>query len=100
MPSQASTRFLLFLADLSLNQIKKFTKKLTRDQLKTVRELIFNLLKGQIPIGQEDLDSLTPHKKFLRQLAYRGIQRCQANKYCRVLLQVLKLAKPFLENIL
>lgn len=99
MPSSASKRFLLFLADLSLKQITKFTKRLSRDQLKAVRELIFNLLKGRVPIDREALDSLTPHKRFLRELAYRGIQRCRMNKYCKVLLKVLKLAKPFLESI-
>ena len=99
MAAKASKRFLLYLADLSLRQIRHVTRNLTPEQVKAIREVVFNLLKGNIKVDQKTLAELSPHKRFLRTVAYKGIKRCQMSKYCGTLLKVLKIAKPLLEAL-
>lgn len=92
-----STRFLKYLADLTLAQMKHLTRNLTREDMIQIRELIYNILIGKVTVDKETLHKLSPYKKFLRNLAYKGLKRCEMNKYCNVLLQVLKIARPVLK---
>ena len=95
----ASKGFLLYLADLTLSQLKTVVKSLTRNQLKAVKELFVNILKGNVHLDTKSRKALAPYKKFLRQLARKGIAKCKLSKTCTILLNVLKAAKQSIESL-
>lgn len=92
-------RFLLRIADLSLSKVRPLLKNLTKAELKSIRDLMINILDGTHQLTEEELRNLSPYKKFIRKLAYKGLKTCEMNKYCNLLLKVIRLVKPFLKRI-
>ena len=64
-----NTSFMQFLFDdLPHNQRLHAIKFATEDQLKSIVELIYNLLIGNIPVTTEEISLLKKHKSFLYKL--------------------------------
>lgn len=99
MAAKTHKNFLRFLADVPLRQLKSLVKTFSRSQVKAIREVVFNVLRGQVKLTPETKKALQPYKKFLRQLAYKGVKKCKLNRNCRVLLNVLKAAKDTVESL-
>lgn len=91
--------FLMFLADLTTNQLKALVKTLTRHQVSAIREVALNVIKGNVNLSPETRKSLSPYKKFLRELAYKGVARCKLSRRCRALLKILKASKEVIAQL-
>lgn len=90
-------RLLLHIANLSLRGLK--SKNLTKEDLRSIRDFMLGILDGTHSLKEDEKRRLSPHKAFIRKLAYEGIKKCEMNQYCNVLLKVLKIVKPLLKRL-
>jgi hypothetical protein len=90
---------LLAIASATMKQMKEILSHLTSEQADAVRDLVLNFLRGKISVDDKTLKSLSPYKRFLANIALEGIEKCQANKHCKVILKVFRLAKPFIKSL-
>ena len=91
--------FLLYLGDLPLDKFKIVLKGVTRVQLKAIREVVRNIVKGSASVSSEVIRSLVPHKAFLREFARKGMPRCYLSKRASILLKTLRLAKDVIKEL-
>lgn len=99
MSAENHKEFLLFLASLTHHQLKAILSKLTRSQVKSLREVSLNLLQGNIPLTEDDKKKLKPYKKFLRELSVKNVKRSKLSKYSRAWHIILKLANLILRQL-
>ena len=99
MSAEKEKDFLLSLTKLTLSQLRKISSKFSRSQIKAIREVVLNLVSGNIPVDEKDKRTLSHYKKFLRELARRNIKRSKFSRYCRALLVLLKAAAPILNQL-
>lgn len=67
--------FLLMLNQANTGQRKALLKHASGDQFMAVITLIFNILRGNIPLADEDKILLSRHKKYIRILTSKTIGR-------------------------
>ena len=60
---------LLFLLEISQQQFKALLRILTEIQVKAIKEIIVNLLAGNIEVTEETKNTLAKYKTFLIKLA-------------------------------
>ena len=91
---------LRYVAHLSLKALKSGVKNLSASDLKAIRGMMMSLLDGTFPLRDQEIEMMSPHKAFIRKMAYEGIRKCELNKYCNSLLKVLRIARPILKRFL
>lgn len=67
--------FLNFLVDIDNNQRNAILKTLTNEQLQILVEIIYNLLKGSLPISKKYKDLLYPNKQAIRKVVDESISK-------------------------
>ena len=97
--------FLHFLMTTpSSTQRKAILDNLSNDQLKSLTELVHNLLQGNIPITEVQKRKLRKHKAFLKILGNPKVSNAiKRDALCRkgaVVTTVLKIAAPQLKQFL
>lgn len=99
MSAEAQKQFLVYLSGLSIAKLRKLSTTFSRSEIKALRELALNLIKGNIPCSELTKQALIPYKKFLRELAAHNVKRCRLARYCKGLLILLKAAKDIVEQL-
>ena len=97
--AQRNKHLLLYLAEASEKQFRSFIKISDRQQILALREVVANLLKGNIPIDDKDRKALRRQRIFLRQLVEKGANPKDLSSKTKVLKKILSLAKPIIEKI-
>ena len=85
--------FILFMADIKLNQFRKILHSVTRQQIRYLKEIVNNILRSVVPLSQEDKLFLKRGRHFLRKFTRRGASRCLLVKHYKILHRVIKVAK-------
>ena len=82
-----------------MKKLKSGVKHLTREDLRAIRDFMLRLLDGTYNVREDEKKLLSPHKAFIRKMAYQGIRKCEMNRYCNSLLKVLKIVRPILKRL-
>ena len=90
---KAYKNFLSFLSELSLSQVKALLSFITPGQVRALKEVLVNILAGNVNLTAEQKRQLAPYKSYLRKFAKSSIRRCKSNKACRAVMLALKAAK-------
>jgi len=94
--------FLQLLKETSSKQRNILLDHLTPEQLKTILELVTNLLRPEFPLSKHFEDKLKRHKSFLRQLGHPGISNRQKreliNKRGAIIVLIVQATLPFLKD--
>ena len=61
--------FVHFLTDAPKKQFSAVVKLVSKDQAKVIKEIVVNLVKGNIDLSPSQIKSLSKVKKFLRKVA-------------------------------
>ena len=92
--SQKSARFFGVLLDASDKQRLAILKTVSDSQLRSLLEAIYNVLKGNCPIGETTKRGLSRYKKVLRRLVSKEFSLNQKRrlliKHHRILPLILK----------
>lgn len=88
--------FLLFLSDIETKQVKSVLECSNKQQISAIREVIVNLLKGNIPIKESQKIKLSKHKTFFRKLAHKSQSRCVISHKSSAVKELLSVARPIL----
>lgn len=91
--------FFLALEKLDKVQQKLLLKNATKQQTLALRELITNLLAGNIPIVSTSFKLLSKHKQLFRKFVKKNLTKSLLQKYSNVIVQFIKLIRSFLEAI-
>jgi hypothetical protein len=96
--------FLHLMSDKSTSkiQVKALLQTISKDQLNALTEIAFNILKGNIPLTENQKKKLRQHRPSLRIL---GVKKNSANRRKAVLkpflvVTVLKIVSPVLKSLL
>ena len=92
----------LFLSDLgSKEQLKGLINSITRNQLKAIREIVINVVRGSVPLDSGDKDSLQRYARKLRQLARMKISLKRARDLLTVSLlkALVKVSLPYIKSL-
>ena len=99
MMAQRNKNLLLYLAEANEKQFKNFIKVFDKQQIGALREVVANLLKGNIPVEEKDLKSFKRQRIFLREFAHKGCNTCVLSNKSKLLRKILSLAKPIIEKL-
>lgn len=77
MRQEEKTHFVLFLLDVSHQQLKSFLKIMTKEQLQTIIEIIYNVVQEVCSISEMDKKVLVKHKTRIRKIVSRSTTRGQ-----------------------
>ena len=97
--AQRNKHLLLCLAEANEKQFKSFIKACDKQQILALREVVANLLQGNIPLEEKDLKYFKRQKVFLRQFVHKGSNPCVLGDKSKLLRKILSLAKPVIEKI-
>ena len=92
-------RFLLTLTELSKSQQKFLLKTITKQQLLGLRELVTNLLAGNIAVSDKQLKKLKKYRLFLRKLAKKTVSKSTLQKYYNIIVLFVQVIQPFLDAL-
>lgn len=91
--------FLRLLATFSLRQLKSLVSHFTSGQITALREVMTNILAGNVKLTSEQKKLLRPHKNFIIKFAHSSMARCKLNRYCRAIMLTLQAAKDTFNQI-
>lgn len=91
--------FLSVLSQLPLKQLKVLSAHFTRGQLSAIREVLTNILAGNVELTPEQRQQLKPYKTFIRRFAKSSLKRCHLKRNCRAILIALKAAKNTIDQL-
>ena len=97
--AQKNKHLLLYLAEANEKQFKNFIKVFDKQQIGALREVVANLLKGNIPLEEKDLKSFKRQRIFLRKFVQKGSSACSLSNKSKLLRKILSLAKPIIEKL-
>lgn len=99
--AQENQSFLLFLADAAYSQVKKIIQWLSPSQKRALKEVSLNILKNSLDLAPEVIKHLSKYKKILREIAYKGINKCKGNqsKLCKTIQVMLKAVRHILKSL-
>lgn len=80
MAAKRNKSLLVYLANAAADKVKKLLGILNRDERKAIKEVALNLIKGNIPLADDVLQNLKKYKRYIRELAKRGINKCKSSK--------------------
>ena len=86
--------FIKFIIDASPLQFKAVIRTLSKDQALAIREIIVNLLQGNINLPEKSKQSLKKYRTYLRLIAQNGNLSIPSLLY-----KVITLLRPFLKEI-
>ena len=92
----------LFLSDLgSKEQLKGLINNITRKQLKAIKEIVINVVRGSVPLDSGDKNSLQRYARKLRQLARAKISLKRSRDLLTVSLlkALLKVSLPYINSL-
>ena len=94
-------RFILSVGT-SRSQIKALIPKLSRNQLNFISEIAFNILKGVIPLTENDKETL---RHFVRQIRAIGQKKKRCHHIRKALtvgglLAIVKVSLPHIEHLI
>lgn len=92
-------QFLLALIQLGKTQQKYLLKTASKQQIHALRELVTNLLAGNIPLESKSLKKLNRYKVFLRRCTKKSLGRALLEKHSHIIVLLVKLLQPFLESL-
>ena len=85
--------FLLFLSEGEDRQIKSLLQSCTKGQLIALREVVLNIIKGNVPLTGKHKAELKKHKTFLIALARNKISRCKIAKKSKLIKVLMTIAR-------
>ena len=91
--------FLSFLNDCTDKQFKLLLKNVTKEQIIGLREVVLNILRGNIPLEEGSRRWLIKHKTFLRNFAYKGATRKNLLKHIKSIAIALTIAKEAISKL-
>ena len=68
MKQEEKTRLIMFLLDVSRQQLPSMLRILTKKQLQTIIEIIYNVVQGVCPISEDNKSFLIKYKNLIRRL--------------------------------
>ena len=93
-----SKSLLLYLSEATDKQLSSFLKIADKGQILVLKETVFNLLLGNLPITEEDKKALKKYKNFLREFACKG-SKSDIKRKAKVIKLVLRVAAPVLKRL-
>ena len=93
-----SKSLLLYLSEATNKQLSLFLKIADKGQILVLKETVFNLLLGNLPITEEDKKALKKYKNFLREFARKG-SKSDIKRKAKVIKLVLRVAAPVLKRL-
>ena len=93
-----SKSLLLYLSEATDKQLSSFLKIADKGQILVLKETVFNLLLGNLPITEEDKKALKKYKNFLREFARKG-SKSDIKRKAKVIKLVLRAAAPVLKRL-
>ena len=94
-----SKDYLLLLSKSAKRQLKPLITLADKDQVKAIKELVVNLLHGNIPLSPRQKAKLACYKKVLRNIAGRIAPPPEIIKRIAVIVQLLIIIQPFLQTL-
>ena len=91
--------FLNFLTTVSLHQLKSLVSHFNIGQITALREVMRNILSGNVKLTSEQKKLLRPYKNFIIKFAHSSVAKCKLNRYCRAILLALQAAKSTFNQI-
>ena len=88
--------FISFMSDIKASQFKNFLCHFNRIQIRFLKEIINNILKGVIELKEVDRAVLRKKRHFLRKLVARGTSKHDIVKQYKILHKILLIAKEYL----
>lgn len=92
-------KLLTLLSDLPLQQVKGVISNMNANQVKALKEVMRNILAGNVKLSSEQKKLLRPHKNFIINFAHSSMERCKLNRHCRAILLALQAAKSTIEQL-
>ena len=93
-----SKSLLLYLSEATDKQLSSFLKIADKGQILVLKEMVLNLLLGNLPITEEDKKALKKYKNFLREFARKG-SKSDIKRRAKVIKLVLRVAAPVLKRL-
>ena len=93
-----SKSLLLYLSEATDKQLSSFLKIADKGKILVLKETVFNLLLGNLPITEEDKKALEKYKNFLREFARKG-SKSEVKRRTKVIKLVLRIAAPVLKRL-
>ena len=93
-----SKSLLLYLSEATDKQLSSFLKIADKRQILVLKETVFNLLLGNLPITEEDKKALKKYKNFLREFPSKG-SKSDVKRRTKVIKLVLSIAVPVLKRL-
>ena len=90
-----SKNLLLYLSEATDKQLSNFLKIADKGQILILKETVFNLLLGNIPVTEEEKKSLKKYKTFLRDFASK---RSKSKVKAKAIKLVLRIAAPAIKG--
>lgn len=94
----AFTDFVKFLASLTFNELKSLVSSLSREHIKVIKEILTNILHGNVELTPEQLAYLKKQRNIIRKLASKDLRRKILQKNCKTLHCVLRIAKDAIDE--
>ena len=91
--------FLLFLTECSLKQGKQLLANRTKAQLLAIREVVYNVIRGNVEVKPDQLKILKKNKNFLRQFAYKSVTSAILAKNAKVIITILGMVKSHIAHM-
>lgn len=89
-------QFFTLLSNSNRRQQKALIKTASRQQLLALKEIVVNLLQGNVPLSPNQKDSLKKYKRALRHIANKYLSREKIATYIDVIVKVLIAILPFI----
>ena len=89
MNQEQKQNFILFLIDAPKHQLVSLLKIITKEQLQTIIEIIYNVVQGVCPISEGNTNIITKSKNFIRRLVAKRSTLSQRKKLLLKLRNIL-----------
>ena len=91
--------YLIFLTQALNKQIKVLLQNSSKAQIISLREVLVNVLRGVVPINDQQKLSLRKYKTFYRNLAVKSQNRCILVRNSKAIKLLLTVSKSTLEKL-
>lgn len=93
---------ILLCKHCSKEQLKLLLKNITRRQMKAIREIILNVIKGSVPLTPDDEDRLQKYSGNLRMLAKKSttFQKSKELIGLTLLRVLINIALPYVRSLM
>lgn len=92
--NQEKQHLILFLMHMSRHQLLHVLRILTKEQLRAIIEIIYNVVQGTCPVSEANKNILLKHKNLIRRLV---VKRLTLSQRKRLLLKIRNILPIFFQ---